>query len=395
MPYKPNEVKFCTKCVISNLRPITSLESEHRSDQVKQTTNFKDGICDACRWAEIKEKEIDWEVREKELQILLDKHRRKNEYDVVVPVSGGKDSCYVAHILKHKYKMNPLTVTWSPHIWTETGFKNHQNLIKTGFDNIMLSPNGDVHRKLTRLAILNLGHPFQPFIVGQRVVGPKIALKNNIKLVFYGENVAEYGNRIKDNYIPTMDPKLFTSFDIFNDETLLSGVTVSELEKVHNIKRVDLLSYQSPTLDEIERSETEVHYMSYYRKWVPQENYYYAMRNTSFEPSPTRTSGSYSKYAGLDDKLEWFHFYMMYIKFGMGRATTDAAQEIRSGKITREEAVNVVKKYDGEFPEQHIKALTDYCGITQEELDLAIEKFRPDYLWEKIGDRWFLKYQVS
>jgi hypothetical protein len=134
-------------------------------NEKKPTTQFTDGVCDACRWAVIKETEIDWKDRENELQELCDRYRKGNgEYDVVVPASGGKDSMYVAHLLKHKYNMNPLTVTWAPNIWTEIGQKNHLNLIKSGFNNLLISPNGQTHRKLTRFAFENIGHPFQPFI---------------------------------------------------------------------------------------------------------------------------------------------------------------------------------------------------------------------------------------
>ena len=390
------EVLFCRRCVISTLRPTTTVEAKHVRNEKKPTTRFDEhGVCDACRWAEIKETQIDWKARELELRSLCDKHRSKNgDYDVVVPASGGKDSMYVAHLLKTEYKMNPLTVTWAPHIWTETGIRNHQNMIKSGFDNILISPNGKVHRLLTRLAFVNLGHPFQPFIFGQRTVGPKIALKYGIRLVFYGENVAEYGNRIEDNYIPTMDPVLFTCYDIDNPKTMLGGVSVEELDNKYNIRRSDLLVYKSPSMQEVTDGNLHVHYMSYYRKWVPQENYYYAVKHTFFEPSPTRTTGSYSKYSGLDDKLEWFHYYMMYIKFGMGRATADASQEVRSGKITRDEAVSLVRKYDGEFPQQHLGDLLEYTGLSDEEFLTAVDSFRSPRLWEKRDGAWVIKHRI-
>ena len=175
---------------------------------------------------------------------------------------------------------------------------------------------------------------------------------------------------------------------------MLAGVSVEDLMKKHDLTRSDLLVYKSPSLQEIEAADLKVHYMSYYRKWVPQENYYYAMKHTSFEPSPTRTSGSYSKYSGLDDKLEWFHYYMMYIKFGMGRATADAAQEIRSGKITREEAVALVRKYDGEFPEQHLIDVLEYTGLTEAELFALIDSFRSPDLWDKRDGEWVLKHCI-
>ncbi|MDC1358666.1 N-acetyl sugar amidotransferase [Gammaproteobacteria bacterium] len=390
-----SEVSFCTRCVISTLRPTSTIEGKHKKNEEKPTTQFANGICDACRWAVIKETEIDWTQRASELHELCDKNRKGNgEYDVVVPASGGKDSMYVAHVLKHKYKMNPLTVTWAPNIWTEIGQKNHLNLIKSGFNNLLISPNGKVHRKLTRFAFEIIGHPFQPFIFGQRSVGPKVALQHDIKLIFYGENVAEYGNNIKDNYSPIMDPRLYTCYDIDDQETRLGGMKIKDLYEQHGFERSDLIPYRSPSLETVTASGLQVHYMSYYKKWVPQENFYYAMKNTMFEPAETRTTGSYSKYSGLDDKLEWLHFYMMFIKFGMGRATADAAQEIRSDKITRDEGVKLVELYDSEFPTQHVGTLCEYMDLSEDEFYSIIDSFRSEKLWEKVDGKWLLKHHV-
>lgn len=387
---------FCKRCVISSLRPTSTIEGQNTRAEVKPTTQFTDGVCDACLWADMKETDIDWVSRENELEALCARHRKDNgDHDVIVPASGGKDSMYVSHILKEKYGMNPLTVTWAPNIWTEIGVKNHQNLIKSGFNNLLVSPNGSVHRTLTRAAFENLGHPFQPFIFGQRSVGPKAALQNDIRLIFYGENVAEYGNRKEDNLSPTMDARLFTCFDIDNPATKLGGLTIEELNENFGLKRKDLIQYHSPSQEDVEKAGLEVHYMSYYRKWVPQDNYYYAVRNTFFEPSETRTTGSYSKYSGLDDKLEWLHYYMMFIKFGMGRATADAAQEIRSGKITREEGVKLVQLYDSEFPQQHLAAYCDYMGLDEKRFFEIIDSFREPSLWELRGDEWNLRFQVT
>ena len=314
-------------------------------------------------------------------------HRKTNgEYDLIVPASGGKDSRYVAHILKYKYQMNPLTVTWRPHLFTQIGLDNFFSLIDNGFSNIMVSPPGDVHRKLTRLAFKSLGHPFQPFIVGQRSVGPKLALQTNIKLVFYGENVAEYGNRIEDNYSPLMDPHLYTCFD-FDENNLerymLAGETLASIVSNHDISLRDLASYKSPSLGEVEAKGIQVHYMSYYRKWVPQENYYYAVENTNFVPNSGRKSASFAKYAGLDDELEDLHFYMQLIKFGMGRCTWDAAQEVRTGKLERHEAVSLVRKFDREPPKENLDSLLEYLSLTEQEFWEIVDSYRPQHLWTK------------
>ena len=143
----PKEVKFCKKCVISNQRPRIVFD--------------KEGICSACRYFEYKET-IDFNQREEELKKLLDKHRSNNErYDCVVPSSGGKDSAYVAHELKFKYGMNPLTVTWSPLKYTDIGWQNLNNFNDSGFDVILGMPQGDVKKKLTKVAMIEMGDPFK------------------------------------------------------------------------------------------------------------------------------------------------------------------------------------------------------------------------------------------
>ena len=394
----PEDVEFCSRCVISNQRPITSIESKHNISHKKQTTRFTDGVCDACLWSDMKE-DIDWSQRDQELKSLCDQHRSSDgSYDVVVPASGGKDSRYVAHLLKYKYGMNPLTVTWKPHIYTDVGFANLISMINNGFDNILISPNGRIQKSLCSLAFKNLGHPFQPFIIGQRVVGPKMALKHGIKLVFYGENVAEYGNRIEDNFIPTMDPALYTCFD-FDKESLhdyrIAGLTLKQLIDEHGFTFNDLLPYRSPSIDDVKSAGLSVHYMSYYKKWVPQENYYYAVEHTDFQPNPKRRDGSFSRYAGIDDQMEDLHYYMQVIKFGMGRCTWDAAQEVRSGKLERDEAVALVRKYDTEPPTEYFDQIIDYLQVTPDEFWETINSYRTPHLWDKTSSGWALKHVVS
>ena len=124
------------------------------SNQRPRITFDEHGVCSACNFAEEKNKKIDWDLREKELQDLCNKHRRKDGYwDVVVPCSGGKDSTFVAHMLKYKYNMNPLTVTWTPMLYTDVGWRNLQHMIASGIDNILGSPDGKTHRILTKLSI--------------------------------------------------------------------------------------------------------------------------------------------------------------------------------------------------------------------------------------------------
>ena len=196
----PNEFKICKKCVITNQRPNSAIEYKHTKDSKKPTIHFdENGICDACNFAEKKNTQINWKEREEKLIELCNKHRKNDgSYDCVVPGSGGKDSFYASHILKTKYGMHPLTITWAPHVYTEWGWKNFQSWIHAGHDNYLMTPNGKVHRLLTRLSTELLFHPFQAFMFGQKALAPKMALLFNIPLVFFGENEAEYGNPISD-----------------------------------------------------------------------------------------------------------------------------------------------------------------------------------------------------
>lgn len=391
----PHEVKFCKKCVMSNQRPASTVEFKHTKDSKKVTMNFDEhGVCDACRNAEIKEK-INWGMREEELIKLLDKHRKNDgSYDCLVPGSGGKDSAYQSHVLKYKYGMNPLTVTWPPILYTDYGLRNWKNWLDSGFDNISFYRNGKVMKLLTKLSIENLLHPFQTFILGQKNLAPKIAAAHGINLIFYGENEAEYGNPIADNMTSLRD-KSYYSFEHL-DEIYLGGVSVPELIDKYDVRLSDIMAFLPPKADELEKANIEVHYLGYYLKWTPQEVYYYAVENTGFKARPFRTQGSYSKYSGIDDKIDDLHFYTTFIKFGIGRASYDASQEIRNNHLTREEGVALVKRFDGEFPDRYFNDVMEYVGMTPDKFYKLCDKARSPHLWGK-NDKgeWHLRHTVS
>ena len=149
-----------------------------------------------------------------------------------------------------------------------------------------------------------------------------------------------------------------------------------------------------PTFEELKQNKIEQRYLGYYIKWDPQECYYYAAKNTGFRPNTERTEGTYSKYSSIDDKIDPFHYYTTFIKFGLGRASYDAAQEIRNEKIEREEGVELVRKYDHEFPQKYFKEFLEYTDCNEDEFYKIIDKFRSPHLWEKINDVWKLKQQV-
>ncbi|QUX94511.1 N-acetyl sugar amidotransferase [Marinomonas sp. CT5] len=385
IPNLPQEVKYCSKCVVSNQRPRIMFDD--------------DGVCCGCKNAEYKQNGIDWEKREKELQELCDKHRRSDGYwDVVIPSSGGKDSAFVAHQLKHKYGMNPLTVTWSPFLYTDIGYRNFQNLRDAGFTNLKCSPNGKLHRKLARLCFEELGDAFHAFVMGQLHYALHIANKFDIDLVFYGENgEVEYAGDPSGADRPYRPVSEFT-------HNLLKGCTLEELIEYglknkdyftkDDYQDCDLIFYNPPPKEDVEKKDIKIHYYSYYHKWIPQENYYYAVENTNFEANPERSEGTYSKYASLDDRLDGMHYYMRYIKFGLGRAIEDVSHEIRAGHLTREEGIALASRYDGEFPKKYFKDFLEYLDITEEHFWEVVDSYRLPHLWEQVNGVWQLKSRI-
>ncbi len=406
----PREIIFCRRCNMSNQRPNSAVEYKHTKGSTKKTLLIdKEGICDACRVAEDKAG-TDWEQREQELRELCDRHRRTDgRYDCIVPGSGGKDSFFQSHILKYKFGMNPLTVTWAPHIYTDWGWRNFQRWIHAGFDNILTTPNGRVHRLLTRLATENMFHPFQPFIFGQKALAPKQSIAYEIPLIFYGENEAEYGNPRVDMSSAVRDWEYFTTQD--DTDIYFGGVSVSQLIEDYGLRKVDLEPYLPANPEDLKRVSTEVHYLGYYMKWHPQGAYYYAQEHGGFEAAPERTAGTYSKYSGIDDKVDDFHFYTSHLKFGLGRASYDSSQEIRSGDITTEEGAALIRRFDGEYPVRFAKEVFDYLSVpenefpeaskmfdepimTRESFDALGDGFRSPHLWKHENGTWVLRKPV-
>ncbi|MDC0357804.1 N-acetyl sugar amidotransferase [Oligoflexia bacterium] len=384
----PKEVVFCKNCVVSNQRPRTIFNAE--------------GICSACQWAYEKDHAVDWNQREKELEALLDQHRSSDgSFDVVVPGSGGKDSAFVAHQLKTRYGMHPLCCTWAPFEYTDIGWRNMQSFVKAGFDNIMGQPNGSIHRKLTRLAFDLKGDAWEPFTFGQKAWAFHIAQRFGIKLIFYGENgEVEYGGATKYKNLPKEPPEDWERhyFKGSGVDKLVEVGLETGLFKKGEVTEQSLQWYKAPHPDLIIKQGMEMHWYSYYHKWVPEENFYYGVTHVGFETNDFgHSEGTYTKYASLDDKLDGFHWYLSYIKFGMGRASRDAQQDIRRHHITREEGVRLVRRYDGEFPKRYYQWFLDYLDITDQYFWKVMDMYREkSNVWKKDKKgNWTMPYVVD
>ncbi len=348
-----------------------------------------EGVCSACRFAERKAS-TNWTERENELKRLCDFHRSVDgSFDVIVPVSGGKDGGFVAHQLRSVYGMTPLCVTWAPLLPTDIGRQNLDAFVASGFDVIQGRPNGQTARKLARLAFEHMGDPFLPFIYGQTNMPLQMAVRYQIPLIMYGENgEVVYGGDMKNADRPTRDIE-------DHDKHYFSGKPPYFWAK-HGVLAKDLLPFMPPPYREIKSNETQIHFFDYYKPWDPQENYYYCAEHTGFAPNPERSEGTFSKYASLDDKLDGLHYYLGYIKFGIGRSTSDSAHEIRDGKITRVEGVALVHRFDGEFPRKHFAEAVEYMGLSEKEAIEIIDNWRSPEVWQCSAESgWTLRHRVA
>ncbi|MBM3525629.1 MAG: N-acetyl sugar amidotransferase, partial [Alphaproteobacteria bacterium] len=201
-----------------------------------------------------------------------------------------------------------------------------------------------------------------------------------------GNPIAETNTSLRD--------KSYYSMQNLND-IHLAGVAVPELMERHALTLNDLSPYFPADHKELEAGNIEVHYLGYYKKWTPQEAYYYAVENVGFQARPFRSEGTYSKYNSIDDKIDDLHYYTTFCKFGLGRASYDASQEIRNRHITRQEGVALVHKFDGEFPQRYFNEVMDYIGMAPERFVELCDKARSPHLWHRVNGDWQLRHRIS
>jgi N-acetyl sugar amidotransferase len=369
------KVYWCTNCLNMSTRPRITFDER--------------GWCNACQWAEEK-KSFDWEKREKELIDLLEKYRSKNnEFDCVVPVSGGKDGSYIAHTLKNKYKMNPVCINITPPLPLEIGEQNLKNFAASGFNLVQLHLSPNVMRFLDKRGFIDKGFPYFGWLVAIQAAVIRTALKLDISLLFYGEDgEMEYGGstETKDNSLLSIEYQKRVWFEDGYEKIL------NQLPD--NLKK-EAVFWNFPSKEEIGKKELYTTTWSYFENWDPYRNYMIAKEHCGLIEAPAGNSGTFTNFAQTDQALYALHMYLCYLKFGFGRALQDAGIEIRRGAMTRDQAINLVKLYDGLYPEESLDIYLDYYDMTKKEFDETLDRWANKDLFEKIEGRWKPNFEIE
>lgn len=347
-----------------------------------------DGVCNACLWAEEK-KTLDWRARWEHLEKLCDKYRARNKgkFDVIVPYSGGKNGAYIAYILKEKMKMNPLCVTIRPPIEDPIGLQNIKNFQDRGYDHLFITPNRLLEREIDKDNFINKGIPMHAFMIAVQTAIMRTAVNFDIPFVMYAEEgETEYGGSTKLKDSPTYSVEDGISL-------YLSGVDPAKYRE--QFDEGALYWFQYPSQKSIEKLSPEICHWSYFEDFVNYKHYLVAKEKLGLVERVERNIGAIENFSATDTNLIHLYFYLMYIKFGFGRTTSEIGNEIRRGAMTRSQAINITKKFDGEFPEQHLESYLHYYSMTNSEFNDVIDKWANKDLFEKIDGRWKPLFEIT
>ena len=363
-------MRICTKCVMPATKPDLHFD--------------ENGVCDACRSQEAKNKQIDWNAREKEFLKLVKKYKTNSDYDCVIGVSGGKDSTYqVIKVLE--LGLNPLCICFEPTIPTEIGRKNLENLNNLGVDLIHIKRNPVVYKKLAKEAFKRTGDNEWQNHLGIFTTVPKFAVNFNIPLIIWGESPQiEYGGPASSKSRNTLDRQWLEEFGG------LLGNRISDMIGVDGLTQRDLSLYTYASDEDIHRVGVTGLFLGYYFKWdlreVLKKSKEYGF---SVQERPVETT--YENFENLDCYSNHLHDYLKYVKYGFGRATDNACLDIRLGYISREEGVRLVNRYDGRYPTLAVKKYLEYTGFTQQEFDKIVDSYTNKRIFERDKNGKFIR----
>ena len=368
---KNTDLSWCTNCLNNSLRPRITFD--------------KKGWCNACQWMEEK-KEVNWEKRRKELLQIVKKFKSNSIYDCIVPVSGGKDGSYVASQIRDKFGLNPLTVTSRPPLELDVGKTNLNNFLKYNYDHVHVTPNYKAMQSLNKIGFIKLGSPYYGWLTSIFSTVLNVAIQHNINLIFYGEDgEVEYGGSTENKNKAIFDVK----YTINN--YLEAGY--HKIIKQSKLDERELYWFNFPK-KEIGKRKIGVTHWSYFEPWDSYRNYLVAKDKFNLDEHKQNSAGTFTNFAQNDQSLFALHAYLMYLKFGFGRATQDAGIEIRRKAMTREQGLNLVRLYDNHFPQEFLEEYLEYYQMSKSQFMKVIDFWANKKLFKKIKGQWMPKFDI-
>lgn len=369
------KIKYCTRCLFPETKPDLFFN--------------EDGVCSACVSAEQKGASIDWNQREKDFYTIINKYKKgKNEigYDCLIPVSGGKDSTYQAYFMKEVCGLNPLCVCFETTSLTELGQKNLDNISKMGIDVIYFKKNYNAYKSMVIEGFKRVGDEMWPNHLGIFTIPIHIAVKFNIPLIIWGENPQqEYGGPVESIENKFLNRKWLEEFGG------LLGNRIQDMIGVDGLTEKDLTPYFYPSDEEIEKIGIVGIFLGHYFFWDARKQLEIVKKRGFSVKEDGPVEGTYTNYENLDEKMHGLHDYLKYVKYGFGRATDHVCIDIRNNRLTRQEGLDLVKKYDGKYPIIGVEEFIEYSGMSKSEIDDILDSFTNPILFEQDDNGKFKK----
>ena len=362
-------MQYCTACVLPSVAPTLATFDE-------------EGVCSACRVGRQTHK-IDWDRREQLFRETLEEYRSADgsNYDCIVPVSGGKDSYYQTHLAK-EYGLKPLLVTYHGNNYLPVGERNLFR-VRALFDcdHIVVRPSVDVLKKMNRLCFRKMGDMNWHAHCGIFTVPIQVAVRYRVPLIIWGEHgFMDLGGMFS-----------YSDFVEFTAKTRLEHALrgfdwYDMIDEDEGISQQDLLWAKYPSDEEIDDVGVRGIYVSNFFRWDANEHAKLVIDKYGWEPSPEPFDRTYRRMSNLDDMHEnGVHDYLKYVKFGYGRATDHACKDIRAGKMTRDEGIEMVRRYDHVKP-RDLERWLEYVGMSEAEFDATADTFRDSRVWRRAAD---------
>jgi N-acetyl sugar amidotransferase len=378
---------YCKRCVYpANTKPGIVFDEQ--------------GICSGCRTFEQKtifQDQIDWDGRRLLLKELLLEHSarqrvKNNPYDCIIPVSGGKDSHYQTWLIRKQFGLNPLLVTYNHTFNTPLGIRNLTNLVEKLDCNLLrfsTAPGSAI--RMAKYMLKRIGDVTWHYHAGIMTFPIRAAVQYDIPLVVWGEEGFSelVGMHNLDDFVEFTKKK--------RQEHMMRGFEPDDLlaEPDCPLTRYDLAPFFYPSDEDIERVGVRGIYLSNYVPWNARDHAEFVIRELGFESAQSRER-TFNIYAKTDDlHANGLHDYLKYLKFGYGRATDDAANEIRHGRMTREQGIEMVMRYDHLRPSD-MDVFLRKSGLSEPQLLEMIEPMRDPSIWEMDpAGKWRIKDHVG